>query len=199
MGTILNPDSVTNNTNTEQDVKVDQVENANDLKVDQVENVETQKQDQPKTVEYKITLQEPILEETHVNEIVNFAKENNFSNDVANKIAEKANSYLSDYVKNQQAIFENEVNSWEDMIKKDKDFGGEKFQENVNFAHQVINKFASQEFKQLLNETGYGNHPELFKFIAKIGSAMKPDSFEHGSKQGGIKKSIEEVFYGKNE
>ena len=165
----------------------------------EVESKEEVKEES-KEVEYKIDLGDDlVLEPKELEEIVSFAKEQGFSNEVANKIAQRENSLLSNFIKTQEADHEATVNGWSKAIKDDKEFGGEKFNDSVNYSHQVINRFATPEFKQLLNETGYGNHPELFKVFAKIGQAMKNDSTVFGEKNNSNKKSVEELFYGKNE
>jgi hypothetical protein len=38
-------------------------------------------------------------------------------------------------------------------------------------------EFGGDELKQVLNESGLGNHPALFKAFAKIGKAMSEDTF----------------------
>ena len=37
--------------------------------------------------------------------------------------------------------------------------------------------FATPELKKALNETGFGNHPELVRLFVKIGKSLSEDSF----------------------
>jgi hypothetical protein len=46
-------------------------------------------------------------------------------------------------------------------------------------------KFCTPEEKQILNETGWGNHPLLTKFFARVGRAMADDTILTG---GGAEK-----------
>jgi len=166
-------------------------------------------QEEPKTeskeevkeeeIKYKIELEESVLEESQLEEIANFAKEQGFSNEVANKIAQRENALLSNFMDAQEKNHEKMVNDWATEIEADKDFGGESFKDNVNNAHKVINRFASEEFKEILNSSGYGNHPELFKTFAKIGKAMASDETVFGGNAAPKEKSIEELFYGKQQ
>ena len=115
---------------------------------------------------------------------------------MANKIAQRENSLLSAYVDKQQKEHEALVNSWAKTIETDPIVGGSKFKANVDYANQVVNKFGGEDFKKLLNESGYGNHPELFKVFAKIGEAMKNDEFIQGASNAPKKeRSLEDIFY----
>jgi len=88
-------------------------------------------------VEYKFDLGEDVhLEADYLEKIAQFSKEQGFSNEVANKIAQRENLLLSNYISKQEADHEKQVNDWAKQIENDKEFGGEKFKDNVNYAHQ---------------------------------------------------------------
>jgi len=74
---------------------------------------------------------------------------------------------------------------WANASKIDAEFGGAKFNENLAIAKQSIDKFATPEFKQMLDETGLGNHPEWIRYCYRVGKAFSPDNFEGGHKEGG--------------
>lgn len=163
------------------------------------EPVAESKEEAKEEIQYKIELEESVLEEAQLEEIANFAKEQGFSNELANKIAQRENALLSNFMDAQEKSHEKMVNDWAAEIEADKDFGREAFKDNVNNAHKVINRFASEEFKEILNSSGYGNHPELFKTFAKIGKAMANDETVFGGNAAPKEKTIEELFYGKQD
>ena len=67
------------------------------------------------------------------------------------------------------------MNDWQEQSKNDKEFGGDKFEENVGIARSAIDKFGTPELKQLLEEHGVGNHPELIRFMVKVGKLTAED------------------------
>ena len=74
---------------------------------------------------------------------------------------------------------------WAEASKVDAEFGGAKFDENLAVAKQSIDKFATPEFKQMLDDTGLGNHPEWIRYCYRVSKAFSPDTFEGGHKEGG--------------
>lgn len=67
------------------------------------------------------------------------------------------------------------MNDWQTQSKNDKEFGGDKFEENVGVARSAIDKFGTPELKQLLEEHGVGNHPEVIRFMVKVGKLTAED------------------------
>ena len=65
---------------------------------------------------------------------------------------------------------------WVEQAKKDAEIGGDKFDENVGIAKQALAKFGNEGFTKLLNDFGMGNHPEVIRFMAKVGRLTKEDN-----------------------
>lgn len=158
-------------------------------------------QEEKPPIEYDIKLPEgnQLFNDSDKERIVSFAKEHGLSNDAAQKLldseADKLRAIQENYVRSQEA----QAQEWQNMLKDDKDFGGENFEGNVKLARSVIQKFGSDELKTALNKSGFANFPPLVKMIAKIGKQMENDTLvTSGTSVGnsGNKKSIEEIFYG---
>jgi len=64
---------------------------------------------------------------------------------------------------------------WAEASNTDKEFGGEKLAENLAVAKVALDKFGSPELKQLLNDSGLGNHPEVIRFFYRAGRAISDD------------------------
>lgn len=73
------------------------------------------------------------------------------------------------------------VESWAEQVKADKELGGDKLDENLAVARKAIEQFGTPELKNLLNQTGLGNHPEFVKLAFKIGKAISEDGFVRGA------------------
>jgi hypothetical protein len=70
---------------------------------------------------------------------------------------------------------------WLEASKADKEFGGEKLNQNLTVAKKALDAFGSPELRTLLNESGLGNHPEVIRFFLKAGKAISEDRFVTGA------------------
>ena len=73
---------------------------------------------------------------------------------------------------------------WLDQSSSDKEFGGERLDANLAVAKTALDKFGTPELKQLMNQTGLGNHPELIRFFYRAGKAISEDTYVGGHKEG---------------
>jgi len=72
---------------------------------------------------------------------------------------------------------------WAEDSKSDDEFGGETFDANLEVAKSALDAFGTSTFKQLLSESGLGNHPEVIRFMYRAGKAISEDSYV-GNSQG---------------
>lgn len=110
-----------------------------------------------------------------------FARELNLSNEATQKLVERDSQMLESfaeyYEKEVKTAHQERVAQWAKDVRSDKELGGEKFAETTFLADKALRMFATPAFKQVLNETGFGNHPELVRIFVKIGKAISEDSF----------------------
>ena len=69
---------------------------------------------------------------------------------------------------------------WAQLSQKDSEFGGQVLEENLGVAKQALDKFGTPELKQLLNDSGFGNHPEVIRVFYRVGKAISNDKFVGG-------------------
>jgi hypothetical protein len=86
------------------------------------------------------------------------------------------------------------VAGWEAASKSDKEFGGEKLQENLAVANKALKAYASPELLTLLKSTGFANHPEVIRLMVKVGQSVKEDGFV-GGQAATPPKSLTSVMY----
>ena len=110
------------------------------------------------------------------------ARELNLTQEAAQTMIDKVGPVLA---QQQQAQIAQVRNDWAEASKVDAEFGGTKLNENLAIAKQSIDKFATPEFKQMLDDTGLGNHPEWIRYCYRVSKAFSPDNFEGGHKEGG--------------
>lgn len=107
------------------------------------------------------------------------AKELNLSQDAAQKILDKMGPALAERQSQQLQTLRTE---WADAAKVDKEFGGDKLDENLAVAKRALDAFGSDELRNLLNESGLGNHPEVIRLLYRAGKATGEDTFVRGGK-----------------
>lgn len=76
---------------------------------------------------------------------------------------------------------------WAKACSTDEKFGGEKFKENAERARNIVNRLFGEDFKTFLNETGLGNHPEMFRAMNIIADAVAEDRLGAPGAAGGGK------------
>lgn len=120
------------------------------------------------------------------------AKEIGLSQAGAQKVVDLFNEH-------QQAAyqqFSEQVENWGKETQADKEYGGAAYAENIAVAKEAIKEFGSPELINLLNTSGYGNHPELVRFAYRVGKAFGEAKTRGATSPGGEKKPAHEVLYG---
>lgn len=75
-------------------------------------------------------------------------------------------------------------------------FDGKPLAQVQSVAAKALDKLGSPEFREFLNETGLGNHPQMLRFAYRAGSAISEDtSFDRGG-PAAAPATREEKFYG---
>lgn len=132
-------------------------------------------------------------------EFKNLAKELNIPQAKAQQLIDFQSQLASKQAELYQAAVTKQAQDWAAEIKNDPEIGGENYDKSVASAIKVIQSFGDPALTELLNQSGLGNHPALFKFCHRISAAISEDKFVlPGSQSNTGRKSNEEVFYGSN-
>lgn len=110
-----------------------------------------------------------------LNEATPLFKELGLTQDQAQKLVDFQAKQAQASSESQVDAFNQLMNDWQEQSKNDKEFGGDAFEENVKIAQAAIGKFGTPELKQLLEEHGVGNHPEVIRFMVKVGKLTAED------------------------
>ncbi|MEY0909923.1 peptidase [Providencia rettgeri] len=120
------------------------------------------------------------------------AREIGLSNEQAQKIVDVYGSTIIPQIaKQQEAAWQKQVTEWAETVKADKELGSV---ESIGNAQKAVDQFGTPELKQYLNDSGLGNHPELFRIFSRIGKAMSEDGFVSGSSENA--RSAADVLFG---
>lgn len=90
---------------------------------------------------------------------------------VADLGAKQAQGFAAQLVEQQKTL----TAEWANQTTTDKEIGGDKLAENLAVAKKALDAFGSPELKTLLNQTGFGNHPDVVRFMVKAGKAISED------------------------
>jgi len=109
------------------------------------------------------------------------ARDLDLPQDKAQKMLDKVMPTLHERALEQQ---EQQRDKWAKEAREDADFGGDKLEENLGVAKKALDQFGSDGLRDLLESSaGLGNHPEVIRFMVKVGQALSEDRFV-GNNQG---------------
>lgn len=120
-----------------------------------------------------------------IGQFSDIAKELNLSQEAAQKLVETMGPKIAE---RQMAQIEMVRNEWAQQAQTDKEYGGEKLQENLAVAKKALDSFGTPELRALLNESGLGNNPEVIRFMFRAGKAISEDTYV-GNSTGAANKS----------
>jgi hypothetical protein len=85
---------------------------------------------------------------------------------------------------------------WVSDFKADREIGGDRIAETVAAAARALERFGTPELREALIMTGAGNHPEVIRFVARVGRATSEDRFiAAAGASAGSSRSAAEVLY----
>lgn len=122
-----------------------------------------------------LTLDAPVMDA-----FTALAKETNLPQATAQKFVDLAAQMQQNTVAQVQSVVEAQAEKWGLDSKADKEFGGDKFDENLAIAKTALDRFGTPELRTLLNQSKLGNHPEVLRFMFRAGQAISQDGFVPG-------------------
>lgn len=125
---------------------------------------------------YELTLpEESKLNEAVLESVAKVAKEGKLSNEQAALLVNQREAGFQEAQKAAQETWESIRTEWAETAKKDAEIGGDNWAETERLAQLPIEKFMSDDMREFMKDTGYNNHPEVIRFLRKIGEAMAED------------------------
>lgn len=153
---------------------------------------------QPQEIEYTFKDKDgnDVTEGEYIGHVKGIAKDLGLSKEQAQKFYEQAQDKVNEI--NTQAL-ENAKVEWINQTLADEEIGGQHLTESRTNALKAIRSFGSNEFKELLINTGIIEHPEIVRFLSRVGKATSADDkFINGAKPNSQKQSFLREIYGKN-
>lgn len=123
----------------------------------------------PEDGKYELQLPDgAVPDEQLANEAYNFFKEKGYTRKEAQRVADA----LPLFLERQQKAWQETVSGWAEQARKDPDLARGGFEQNVGVVRRAVVEYGTPGFRQLLNEMGIGNHPEVIKTFFNIGKSM---------------------------
>lgn len=95
-------------------------------------------------------------------------------------------------------LFTTIVKEWKDVIQNDPELGGAKYEQTQKNLEMVFKAYGRGSFYEELKGVGYIHHPELTRLFNDIAKDLANDKMVQPQSQTAPKKSLGEIFYGKN-
>ena len=150
----------------------------------ETQKVETKEQGAPES--YKFNNPEGLPEGSEIDERIitaysEAAREADLPQEKAQGMLDKVMTSMHEHG---VEVAEAQRNEWAEQSRKDTEFGGKQLDENLGIAKKALEQFGSESLQSLLEgPQGLGNHPEVIRFMVKVGKAISEDGYV-GSNQG---------------
>jgi len=108
-------------------------------------------------------------------------KELNLTQEQAQQLVDFESNVKAEENQRQQGAWDELQDTWKKASENDKEFGGDGLDSNLAIAKKGRDAFGDKEFNEMLEVTGVGNHPEMIRFLFKIGKLVSEDKILQGS------------------
>lgn len=142
---------------------------------------ESGNQDQPITYE-DFALPEGIALDSEVmGEFLPFAQELKLDQVGAQKLVDMGSKLASKIQQQAMDAWQEQITGWAEQTRNDPDIGGNNLQSTLASGRAALESFGTPSFNQLLKDSGIGNHPEMIRFMNRIGKEISNDSIVTGN------------------
>ena len=125
------------------------------------------------------------------------AKEMNLTQEQAQQLVDLDITRQQEFAEAQTKTWEDTRTEWRTEAKADKEYGGDKLNENLALGKKAVEAFGSPELNDLLNE-GHGDRLAFIKFAANVGREMGDDTIDIGKSPAGEAAPLAQRLYNKS-
>lgn len=116
------------------------------------------------------------LDADYGGELKTIAKELNLPQDKAQKLVDLGVKHAQGVVAALKTQQETAIARWVDAVRNDPEIGGSNLSTNMATAKKAVVAFGTPELVGLLNETGLSRHPDVVRFMVRVGAAISEDT-----------------------
>ena len=136
------------------------------------------------------------LDPDAINGFTSFAKEAGLSQEKAQKAIDLATAHFSKLQLMQETQRAETFKSWQDKVKSDPVLGGSNYEKNLEKAKLGVRLANDPELIEIL-DSGWGNHPAMFKHFMNFADRFGEDKLVTGSPSA-VSLDVSDKLYGKN-
>lgn len=89
-----------------------------------------------------------------------------------------------------------QLETWAGDLRKDTEFGGEKYDANVATAVKGLEAVGTPELRKLLDESGLGSHPDVVRAFWKVGQMVRDTAIVTGQAGTSTRRNFASALYG---
>ena len=89
------------------------------------------------------------------------------------KMIDLYTSEVQRLAEHQQTLWDRTQETWLNEVRSDPTIGGNRIETTARTCGAVIERFGSPALREALAMSGMGNHPEMVRFVAKIGTFLQ--------------------------
>ena len=134
------------------------------------------------------------VNEAVVGELKTLAKEYGLSQEQAQKVFDLGTKLLGEDEAGREDRWNEVREGWRKEVKEDSEVGGAEFDANIVRAQRALATFGSDALKTFLEDTGYGDNPEIIKFLIAVDKVTGEQATVTGG-SGVTPKRAEDVLY----
>ena len=123
------------------------------------------------------------------------AKDLNLTQEQAQKLVSLDAAQKVAAAQAQQQATDDMLDEWRETTKTDEALGGANLPQSLAHVNTFLNKFGTPALRQLLDDSGVGNHIEAIRLFAAAGKAMGEDGVIGSGPVISAKKSHEQLLY----
>jgi hypothetical protein len=153
----------------------------------------------PEKYDFKIP-EGTTIDDEIMGEVSAFAKENNLPMKEAQRIADLGAKMLVKQQESRMAEYETIKEGWLTSAKTDKEIGADISKGKDSIAARAFNTIATPEMKEMVDQYGIGNHPEVLRMFYRLAPFMADDKMHMpGSGAGagsstGVESTVAGIF-----
>jgi hypothetical protein len=172
----------------------DDVPGAEKAKAEGTEQAQEAKPDTPAVAEYQLKMPDGVqLDQELLGEATPVLREIGLTNEQANKLVPLVGRVQERLFQQQHDEFGAMKADWAKQVKADPNIGGKNWPETERLCAIAMNAGGApkgSEFRELLDESGLGNHPAVIRLFRSLGHQLAAKG-----KGGGRQRSRTEILY----
>lgn len=133
------------------------------------------------------------LDESVIDALAKVSRELNLSQANAQKVVDELWPVMHQRAEEQRLELHNK---WISETRADREIGGQQLDQNLATAKKALEVFGNDDLNELLNSP-IGSHPEVVRFLVKVGKAVSEDKFVGGRPAGKALDLTDEVAVAK--